>query len=58
MLEASNFIHTIEKRQGLKVACLEEIAYDKGLISKTVLKAHIKGYKGNSYANYLQKKLD
>ena len=57
MLEASNFIHTIEKRQGLKVACLEEIAYDKGLINKAMLKDHIKNYKGNAYANYLKRKL-
>lgn len=57
MLEASNFIHTIEKRQGLKVACLEEIAYDKGLIDKAMLKDHIKNYKGNAYANYLKRKL-
>ena len=57
MLESSNFIHTIEKRQGLKVACLEEIAFDKGLIDKAMLKNHIKNYKGNAYANYLKRKL-
>lgn len=57
MLEASNFIHTIEKRQGLKVACLEEIAFDKGLINKATLKMHIKNYKGNAYADYLKRKL-
>ena len=57
MLEASNFIHTIEKRQGLKVACLEEIAFDKGLINEFTLKMHIKNYKGNAYANYLKRKL-
>ena len=57
MLEASNFIHTIEKRQGLKVACLEEIAFDKGFIDEASLKMHIKNYKGNSYANYLKRKL-
>ena len=57
MLEASNFIHTIEKRQGLKVACLEEIAYDNGLINKVMLKDHITNYKGNEYANYLKRKL-
>ena len=57
MLEASNFIQTIEKRQGLKVACLEEIAFDKGLIDKTILKDHIKNYRGNTYANYLKRKL-
>ena len=37
MLEASNFIHTIEKRQGLKVACIEEIAFEKGYINKQEL---------------------
>ena len=57
MLEASNFIHTIEKRQGLKVACLEEIAFDKGLIDEAMLKDHIKNYNGNAYANYLKRKL-
>jgi glucose-1-phosphate thymidylyltransferase len=57
MLEASNFIHTIEKRQGLKVACLEEIAFDKGLINKAMLNEHIKNYKGNAYADYLKRKL-
>ena len=57
MLEASNFIHTIEKRQGLKVACLEEIAYDKGYINKNQLNELIKSFKGNSYANYLQRKI-
>ena len=57
MLEASNFIHTIENRQGLKVACLEEIAFDKGLINKAMLKEHIKNYKDNTYANYLKRKL-
>ena len=34
MLEASNYIHTIEKRKGRKVACIEEIAYLLGYISK------------------------
>ena len=57
MLEASNFIHTIEKRQGLKVACLEEIAFDKRLINEATLKMHIKNYKGNVYADYLKRKL-
>ena len=57
MLEATNFIHTIEKRQGLKVACLEEIAYDKGLINEATLKMHIESYKGNTYADYLKRKL-
>ena len=54
MLEASNFIHTIEKRQGLKVACLEEIAYKKGYIDINQLNELIKFYKGNSYGKYLK----
>ena len=36
-LEASNFIETIQKRQGLYIACLEEIAYNKGYITKEEL---------------------
>ena len=54
MLEASNFIHTIEKRQGLKVACLEEIAFKKGYIGINQLNKLIKFYKGNSYGKYLK----
>jgi len=56
MLEASNFIHTIEKRQGLKVACLEEIAYDKKFISKDQLISLAKSY-NNSYSEYLLNKI-
>ena len=56
MLEASNFIHTIEKRQGLKVACLEEIAYDKKFINKDQLISLAKSY-NNSYSEYLLNKI-
>ena len=56
MLEASNFIHTIEKRQGLKVACLEEIAYDKKFINKDQLISLAKSY-NNSYSKYLLNKI-
>ncbi|TBW26619.1 glucose-1-phosphate thymidylyltransferase RfbA [Gramella sp. KN1008] len=55
MLEASNFIQTIEKRQGLKVACLEEIAYRKGYISKEMLKEHAERLKKSDYGGYLLK---
>lgn len=55
MLEASNFIQTIEKRQGLKVACLEEIAYRKGYISKEMLKEHGIRLKKSDYGTYLLK---
>lgn len=53
MLEASNFIHTIEKRQGLKVACIEEIAYEKGYINKVELRALAERLKKNGYGQYL-----
>ena len=53
LLEASNFIQTIEKRQGLKVACLEEIAYEKGYISKEKLIDVAEVYKNNEYGQYL-----
>lgn len=56
MLEASNFIHTIEKRQGLKVACIEEIAYEKGYISREELIALADPLKKNGYGQYLLKR--
>lgn len=55
LLEASNFIQTIEKRQGLKVACIEEIAFEKGYISKEQLLALAAQYKNNEYGSYLLK---
>ncbi len=56
MLEASNFIQTIEKRQGLKVACLEEIAYEMGYITKDKLLELAEPLKKNQYGQYLNKK--
>ena len=56
MLEASNFIHTIEKRQGLKVACLEEIAYDMGFIGIEKLKKLAQNLRKNEYGEYLLRK--
>lgn len=53
LLEASIFIETIEKRQGLKVACLEEIAYEMGYIDKQQLLALAEPLKKNSYGQYL-----
>ncbi|KHG32915.1 glucose-1-phosphate thymidylyltransferase RfbA [Sulfurospirillum sp. MES] len=56
LLDAGQFIQTIEKRQSLKVACLEEIAYDKGYISKEQLLALAEPLKKNQYGQYLLKK--
>jgi len=53
LLEASKFIETIEMRQGLKVACIEEIAYEKGYISKEKLKSIANDMKNNQYGSYL-----
>lgn len=53
LLEASNFIQTIEKRQGLKVACLEEIAFEKGYISKEKLLELALPLSKNEYGQYL-----
>ena len=53
LLEASNFIQTIEKRQGLKVACLEEIAFEMGYISKEKLIQLATPLHKNEYGQYL-----
>jgi len=53
LLEASQFIETIEKRQGLKVACLEEIALYMGYISKEKVKELAEPLKKNNYGKYL-----
>lgn len=58
MLEAANFIHTIEKRQGLKVACIEEIAYDKGYITKEDLIKLADPLLKNDYGQYLLKRAE
>jgi len=53
LLGASTFIETIERRQGLKVACIEEIAFDKGYISREKLISIAKNMNNNEYAQYL-----
>ena len=55
MLEASNYIHTIEKRTGLKIACIEEIAYKLGYINKSKFEKLIISIGENQYGEYLKK---
>ena len=58
LLEAGQFVQTIEKRQGLKIACLEEIAFNQGWISKELLMSHAANYKKTNYGAYLLKILN
>lgn len=53
LLEAGMFVQTIEHRQGLKVACLEEIAYHNDWLTKDALHAAARSYKNNGYGQYL-----
>lgn len=58
LLEASNYIQTIENRQGLKVACIEEIAYEMGYISREKLIELAQPLKKNQYGQYLIRRAD
>ena len=53
LLEAAQFVETIEKRQGYKIACLEEIAFNNGWLNKQALEALAKPFIKNSYGQYL-----
>jgi len=58
LLEAAQFVETIEKRQGYRIACLEEIAYNQGWLTKPQLLAQANELKKNSYGAYLQELAD
>jgi len=58
LLEASTFIETIERRQGLKVACVEEIAFEKGYISKEQLIELAQPLAKNQYGQYLLRRAE
>ena len=58
MLEASNYIHTIEKRTGLKIACIEEVAYRLEYINKFQFKSLIDSIGDNQYGKYLNSVLN
>ncbi len=53
LLQASNYIYTIEKRQGLKISCIEEVAYKKGFITKKQLLMLAEEHGKSQYAEYL-----
>lgn len=54
LVQASNYIYTIEKRQGLKISCLEEISYKRGYIDKKQLLILAKPLEKNQYGQYLK----
>ena len=58
IMEAGNFLHAIEKRQGLKVYCPEEVAFRSGLISRDNLQEQISRISSSSYSGYLRRVLD
>ena len=58
LMEAANFIEIIQRRQGLKVSCPEEIAYKLGYIDAAQVEAIASGLKQNEYGKYLLNMLD
>ena len=58
LLQASNFIQAIEQRQGLKVACPEEIAYKMGYITRRGRAAHRRAMRHNEYGQYLERMVE
>ena len=58
LLEASSFVQAVEKRQGLKIACLEEIAWRKGYISADDVRRLAAPMAKNDYGQYLYELVD
>lgn len=55
LLQASQYVQTIEENQGIKIACLEEVAYRMGFVSKEHLTKQAEQYKNNEYFNYIKR---
>ena len=55
LLEASQFVQTLEKRQGMKISCIEEIAYRMGFIDRDQMLKLADGLSNNQYGKYLKK---
>jgi len=53
LLKAGQYIQTMEENQGIKIACLEEVAYRVGFLSKEEVYSKVKNYKNNEYYNYV-----
>lgn len=58
LLEASEFVRTIEHRQGLKIACVEEVAFRMGFIDAAALRALVEPIRNSAYGKYLQRTAD
>ena len=54
LLQASQYVQTIEESQGIKIACLEEVAYRMGFVTKEHLQKQAEQYKNNEYFNYIK----
>jgi len=57
LLEASEYVHAIEHRQGQKIACLEEIAFRAGWIDEALIREAARSYQKSDYGKYLSKLL-
>lgn len=58
LLQASQFVSTVEENQGIKIACLEEVAYRMGFVTKEDLKKTVLSYNNNEYFNYVKDMLN
>ena len=58
LLQASQFVQTVEENQGIKIACLEEVAYRMGFVRKEDLQKTIEKYNNNEYFNYVRNMLN
>jgi glucose-1-phosphate thymidylyltransferase len=58
LIEAADFVRTLEKRQGFKIACPEEIAFDRGFIDAGQLEALAAGFGSSNYGRYLRERVD
>jgi glucose-1-phosphate thymidylyltransferase len=54
LLMSSTFVHAVEQRQGLKIGCIEEVAFQKGYITKSELEVLAEKYPNSSYGTYLR----